>query len=375
MHKALEWLCKAVSAGLGAILLHACNGSSGSAATSAAASAALAAYPLSAPGKAPGASAEALAMAQRLGRGINFGNMLEAPQEGDWGLRAEQRFIELVGTSGLTTNVRLPVRWSNHASPDAQAVIDAKFFARVDTVVDALLARGVTVVLNVHHYRQLDGDALDPGEQAVDARVLRARLLAMWQQIARRYAQRSPRLIFEIYNEPHGALDATWNDLASRALRVIRSSNPTRLVVLGPTQWNSPERLAQLVVPPDAHLLLTVHHYAPFEFTHQGAPWIQPSPATGVDCCNAALLKRMTEPLDLTVRERERLGYPIFVGEFGAFEKAPAGARLRYLQAMRSEMARRQLPWFYWELASGFGIYDPAANAYRSALKEALFGS
>jgi endoglucanase len=44
------------------------------------------------------------------------------------------------------------------------------------------------------------------------------------------------------------------------------------------------------------------------------------------------------------------------------------------LRLMRDEMAKRQLPWFYWELASGFGVYDPVANRYRKDVKDALFG-
>jgi endoglucanase len=331
-------------------------------------------FPLSAEGASPGASPQARALARDLGRGINFGNMLDAPNEGDWGLRVEDEFIALVGDGGLTKSVRLPVRWSNHASADAAAVIDPAFFARVDSIVDKLLERGVTVLLNMHHYRQLDGDALDPGEKPVDPSVVQVRLLSMWKQIAARYAERSPRLVFEIYNEPHGALEPQWNDLVSRAVRVIRAANPERAIVVGPTQWNSASRLAQLRLPPDANLILTVHHYEPFNFTHQGAEWISPALPTGVACCDAAQQQRITEPLDTAVAEARRLGYPVFVGEFGAYSKAPQDARLRYLRFVRGAMAARELPWMYWELAAGFGLYDPMAKRLRTDMVEALYG-
>ncbi len=336
--------------------------------------AALDAYPPSASGAAPGASAQAQQVARDLGRGVNFGNMLDAPREGDWGLRVEDEFIALVGTTGLTSSVRLPVRWSNHASADAKGTIDPAFFARVDSVVDRLLARGVTVLLNMHHHRQLDGDTLDPNETAVDPAVLHPRFLSMWRQIARRYAGRSPKLVFEVYNEPHGALEPHWNDLLSRAVRVIRESNPERVIMLGPTQWNSASRLSQLVLPPDANLVLTVHNYEPFDFTHQGAEWMQPPKPVGVDCCDAAQQKKMTDPLDLAVRESKRMRYPLVVGEFGAYSKAPPQARLRYLRFIRQAMEERQLSWIYWELAAGFGVYDPAAKRFRTDLKEALYG-
>lgn len=324
-------------------------------------------------GPAPGASAQVRELARALNGGINFGNMLEPPKEGDWGLTVTQEFIDLIGQPGFTNAVRLPVRWSNHASADAAAVIDEKFFQRVDAVLAALLAKGATVVLDMHHYRQFDGDALDPGEAPVADAVVDVRLLSMWKQIAQRYANHSPRLIFEIYNEPHGRSEPRWNDMLSRALRVIRQSNPERAVVIGPTLWNSATRLNQLVLPPDPNLIITVHHYEPFDFTHQGAEWITPPKPTGVDCCNAAQTQQIQELLDAAAQYARKTGYPVFVGEFGAYGKASPAARVRYLQTLRSAMQARQIPWMYWELAAGFGLYAPAAKAFRTDLKAALY--
>src|SRR5437762_4910821 len=120
-------------------------------------------YPPLANGAPPGASANALATAAAIGRGVNFGNMLEAPTEGAWGLSVTDDFIDKAAAAGFTS-VRLPVRWSNHASADVPFTIDAAFMGRVESVVDKLLAKGLVVILNMHHYRQLDGDALDAGE-------------------------------------------------------------------------------------------------------------------------------------------------------------------------------------------------------------------
>jgi endoglucanase len=137
---------------------------------------ALNAYPLTAPGAAPGASpaarAAARAAARSLGRGVNFGNVLELAGDGSRGLRVEGELIPLVDPPNFVNHVRLPVRWSGHASAAAGATIDPAFFRRVDSVVQRLLDRGVMVVLDMHHYRQLDGDSLDAGETAVDAGVV-----------------------------------------------------------------------------------------------------------------------------------------------------------------------------------------------------------
>jgi endoglucanase len=332
------------------------------------------AYPPVPPGASPGASNQARDIASKLGRGINFGNMLEAPNEGDWGVRVEDRYIELVGAGKFTSSVRLPVRWSNHATPDESAVIDPEFFKRVDSVVDRLLARGVIVIVDMHHYRQLDGDALDEKEKSIPTEVVDVRFLAMWKQIAERYANRSPNLLFEIYNEPHGRFESKWNDMLSRAVRVIRASNPTRVLVVGPTFYNNATKLRELVLPPDANLILTVHNYDPFDFTHQGAEWVVPVKPVGMTCCNESQKQNIRQGLDLAVSEAKRFNYPIFVGEFGSYSKAPEAARSAYSRFIRDAMEERSLGWFYWELAAGFGVFDPDVNQFRAPLFEALYG-
>src|SRR5579859_7126636 len=67
-------------------------------------------------GDVPGGSSsdEAFAMAAALGRGVNFGNMLDAPREGDWGRWVRDGDIDRVAEAGFAT-IRLPVRFSNHA--------------------------------------------------------------------------------------------------------------------------------------------------------------------------------------------------------------------------------------------------------------------
>jgi endoglucanase len=154
---------------------------------------------------------------------------------------------------------------------------------------------------------------------------------------------------------------------------VVRQSNPDRIVVVGPVQWNSARELPRLMLPNDANLVLTVHNYSPFPFTHQGASWITPALPTGTDCCDAEQQRQMTEPLDLARTDSQRRKVPMFVGEFGAYSQAPQAARVRYLRLMRDAMAARELPWFYWELASGFGLYDPERHRFRDDLKDALY--
>ncbi len=335
----------------------------------------LAAFPPMANDNPPGASAAARATATALGRGVNFGNMLEAPSEGAWGLRVEPEYIDAAAAAGFKS-VRLPVRWSNHASPGRPFDVDPVFMARLESIVDSLLGKGLYVVLNMHHYHLLDGDPADAGDTAVDSTLVAERFLVMWKQIAEQFKGKSDHLVFELYNEPHGRQSpAAWNDLAARALAVVRKSNPQRVVMIGPTNWNSADALGSLRMPNDSNLIGTIHNYSPFSFTHQGATWVSPVLPVGVSCCDAGQQAELTAPLAKARTWSDATRYPIYLGEFGAFEMGDMASRVRFTRLMRDGAESRGFSWGYWELASGFGVYDPAAHAFRSPLRDALLGN
>ena len=322
----------------------------------------------------PGASANAIATATAIGRGVNFGNMLEAPTEGAWGLTVTDDFIDKAAALGFTS-VRLPIRWSNHATVQAPFTIDPVFMTRVESIVDKLLAKGLVVIVNMHHYHQLDGDLPEAGEAFVEPAAVDVRFVMLWEQLATRLRARGARLVFELYNEPHGRMNGEpWNVLAARTLSVVRKTNPDRIVVIGPTSWNSASNLQQLKLPNDANLIATVHDYDPFRFTHQGAEWVSPILPVGVTCCTAAQRAEMTAALDVAKTWSAAKRYPVFVGEFGAYSKADDASRVTFNRTMRDAIEARGMTWTYWEFASGFGVYDPTKLTARQDLLDSLLG-
>lgn len=310
-------------------------------------------------------------IAHSLGRGINMGNMLDAPREGDWGVRLEPAYIDKV--AGAFTTVRLPVRWSNNAAPTADAKLDEEFAARVDTAVDALLAKGLYVILDVHHYSQISGGSLHRNEVGVDPAVLDTRLVNMWKQIASRYKDRSPKLLFELLNEPHGRLNGeAWNTLAAKTLAVVRQTNPTRTVLIGPGEWNGVGELSKLRLPKDRNLIVSFHNYDPFPFTHQGVEHLAKPFPTGLACCDAGQRKAISDALDTARQWNQANGYPVHLGEFGAYEAADMKSREAYTRIVRDEAERRGIGWAYWEFASSFGVYSPKTGAWVEPIRRAL---
>lgn len=212
------------------------------------------------------------------GRGINFGNALEAPNEGDWGLTLLEEYVERIASAGFDT-IRLPVKWSGHAATAAPYTIEPMFLARVDEVVAWILQRDLNVILDFHHYDEMSSAP----EAHID------RWLGIWRQLAEHYRDAPPAVAFELLNEPNQALGGPlWNSMIAQGLAVVRESNPTRTVVVGPGSWNAIGALNELTLPDDENLVVTVHFYDPFAFTHQGATWVTPTPATGVTWTGAA---------------------------------------------------------------------------------------
>jgi endoglucanase len=301
---------------------------------------------------------------QILGRGINFGNILEAPTEGAWGLRFDDEFPTLVKNAGFDS-VRIPVRWSAHTANQAPFQIDDAFLARVHHIVKKSMNAGLKVVLNVHHFEEL----YEAPEQN------REKFLAIWGQLAREFQYYNDQLVLEILNEPHGKLDAKlWNPLLKETLAEIRKLHPTRWIMIGPDQWNGIGALPQLAIPEDdRRIIVTVHYYLPFPFTHQGASWVNPSPPLGKEWIGspeeiAAMEKDFQSVADWARVHRR----PIYVGEFGAFEKADTESRIRWMRQVKSTCEKYQFSWAYWELASGFGILDPQAKEWKAPLLQAL---
>lgn len=330
----------------------------------AALAAALACAALPAPGDAAGA--DIFERNRRLSRGVNFGNALEAPTEGAWGLTLKEDWFRLVAEAGFRS-VRIPVKWSGHAAAAAPYAIETAFFARIDWAVAAALKHGLAPIVNVHHY----------DEMASDPAAHKDRWLGLWKQIAGRYRDQGPDVFFEILNEPNSALTAAlWNQYLLEALAVIRASNPDRAVVIGPVDWNNVNRLKDLVLPEaDRNLIATFHYYLPFPFTHQGAEWVEGSDAwlgtTWGGADEAAVLK----DFEMARAWGEARGRPILVGEFGAYSKAEQASRVRWTTFVARTAEKAGFSWAYWEFGAGFGIYDPAGNRWRDDLKNALVGT
>ena len=346
-----------------------------------------------------GRSTAAHLAARQFRRGANLGNGLESPPGQDWGGHYSPDDLRIMRAEGFD-HVRIPVGWHHYTGPGPDFRIRPEIFARADELVNAGLHEDLGVMINIHHF---DDFTSDPKGQT-------ARFLAIWRQVAEHYAKAPAGLAFELLNEPKDAATTeVINPIFAEAIRQIREISPKRTIFVGPGRWNSIGELPKLLLPDDDHnLIVTVHNYDPFYFTHQGANWagpdtkitgilfpgppskpLVPDPKLKVNSWVLNWVKRYnTEPtatnpssplafqgsIDQAREWSEYYGRPIHIGEFGCFTTADPVSRANYYRSVRELAEKAGIGWAIWDWKAGFHYWNAKTGKPEPGMHEALFG-
>jgi endoglucanase len=312
---------------------------------------------------APPPRPDATAAAARLRRGVNvlgYDPIWKDPARA----RFQPRHFAIIRQGGFDF-IRVVLQAFDHM--DAQDRLDPAWLATLDGVVKQATAAGLSVIIDEHDFNKCsdDPDACEP------------RLQAFWRQIGARYRGAPASVLFELLNEPHGKLDAPrWNALLARLIPVVRATNPGRTLVIGPINWNSLAKLPELTLPAaDHNILVTIHYYEPFRFTHQGAKWTNMAGERDVPFTPADEA-RIAADFDTAAAWSKANGRPILLGEFGAYDGGgtPIADRARYARTVRRAAEAHGFPWAYWQFDSDFVLYDIPGDHWVEPLRQALVG-
>ncbi len=305
----------------------------------------------------------AFKMNEKLGKGINIGNGFDAPKPGDWGVVITEDFFVDIAERGFK-HVRLPVRWSAHAADEAPYTIDAAFMDTVQWAIDLALENKLSVMLDVHHFEEMFEEPLE----------YRDKLFGMWAQIAEKFKDYPDSLYFEIMNEPHDKYTADlWNEDLLEALDIIRVKNPTRMVVIGTAEYGGMDGLKKLEIPAsDTNLIVTVHYYNPYTFTHQDLDWTDnPLPGGVIWDSTASKVQTMRGELQTIQNYSTTHTVPINIGEYGALSGADSLSRRKWTGALIALMDEFKFSHAYWMYND---VYDATYECYRNFLLEPLTG-
>ena len=336
----------------------------------------------------------------RFRRGVNLGNYLEAPPGQNWGVQYDASDLAAIRSEGFD-HVRIPIAWHHYTGPAPNYSLSSQMFSKADFLVQNALDQGLNVIINIHHFDEFTSNPSAWTEK----------FHAIWRQIAAHYASYSDGLAFELLNEPHGtATTEVMNPIYAEAIRQIRETNPNRTLFVGPGDWNRIAELSALRLPAeDENIIVTVHNYEPFLFTHQGAEWTMPNtatkgiqypgppdtpivPAPGISQgardwieayntrpaeSNPSSAKAFRGQLQLARDWSDYYGRPVHVGEFGAYDTyMDSASRVRYYTDFRQAMEELAIPWAMWDWKAGFHYWQgtgASGGPEPAGMREAIF--
>ncbi len=307
------------------------------------------------------AIAQQKASGPALHRGINVLGYDPIWQDASKG-RFQKRHFGEIRRAGFDF-IRVNLQSFDHM--DAKNKLGPAWFERVDWIVTNARAAGLKIILDEH-------DFVTCGE---DFQRCRPRLIAFWEQVAPYYAKQPHDVYFELLNEPNKQIDAaTWNMLLGDLLAIVRRTNPSRTVIIGPTLWNNASELKNLRLPrADRNILVTFHYYEPYRFTHQGAPWAELKTLRGVTW-SPQEGDKIRSDFAQVARWAQANKRPILLGEFGAYDHggAPVAMRAAYTAAVAREAEAAGFGWSYWQFDSDFIAWDMAKDGWNEPIVGAL---
>ena len=341
------------------------------------------ALPVAAQDRAAG-SQIAFARAQHLRHGINASEWF-AQSASDYSAARTGRYtddadIALMAKLGFD-NVRLSIDATPlEQFPRGKDGLNADFVTRLDHAVDAMLAAGMAVQIDVHPESSYKTQVRTTSEGV-------ERFVMLWRKLAAHYATRDPeKIFFEVMNEPEVNDPYRWSGIQARAAEAIREAAPhNTIIATGPNYSSIADLLTQQPLT-DGNVIYNFHFYEPHEFTHQGAGWGAPwwsythgIPYPATESSMQDILKQVPDAANRYALERYWLDHwdarrirlqidaaaawghehnvPLICNEFGAYRRVTEPAsRMAWIHDVRTALEADGIGWTMWDYRGSFGV-------------------
>jgi hypothetical protein len=323
--------------------------------------------------------------------GVNLGGWLSQYQNYDHAhFRSFITEIDIQRIAGWgMDHVRLPVDYPVLEADDRPFIYKESGLAHIDQCLEWCKKAGLSLIIDLH---KAPGYAFEnhAASTLFNDPLNQERFLSLWVELSRRYKGEGSHLTFELLNEIVLPNSLPWNLLARRAIQTIRSIDLQRIIILGGNHYNSVAGLSELELANDRRIVYTFHFYEPMVVTHQKAPWVASLDAfeeqvnypgvcssldgflrlhpeynaelksyIGIDLDKDYLRSKLLPALDF----RQRSAQPLYCGEYGVIDRAPAATRLNwhrdFVELLR-EFDIGRACWSY--KAMDFGLVDHSGN-------------
>ena len=326
----------------------------------------------------------AFARAQHLKHGINASEWF-AQSARDYSAARTDRYTDSADIALMAKLGFDSVRLSIDPVPLEQSMQgregpNADFLARLDRAVDAMLANGLAVQIDIHPEEPYKQQVKNSSEGV-------ERFTMLWRRLAAHYANRDPeKVFFEIMNEPEVNDPYRWAGIQARAAAAIREAAPRNTIIATGPNWSSIADLLTQQPLPDGNVIYTFHFYEPHQFTHQGAGWGEawwiythgiPYPATESsmdeslrqvpDAAGRYELEhywldrwdghRIRLQIDAAAAWGKSHRVPLLCNEFGAYRQVTDPAsRMNWIRDVRTALEADSIGWTMWDYRGGFGV-------------------
>lgn len=308
-----------------------------------------------------------------IGRGINFGNALEAPNEGEWGLTIRESYVQAIADAGFNS-VRLPICWSAHTGRSDPHTVDPAFLRRVDEVISWCLSRDLAVIITIHHFNELYNYPDDP--------LYRRMFFSIWRQLTLHYLGTDhEKLLFEVINEPEVNLTPEkWNILLPAIIDSIRVLDGDRTLIIDAPDYGAHTSLSKLKIPEsENNLIVSTRYYLPWQFAQQGAwwsDWTDLSLYLGTTWRGSVAEKNaVISDMALIKNWSDNNKYPVTIGEWGSIMFADNQSRLTWTNFVRRQFELNGFSWSYFDFGVVFKAYSIAEGKWLTGFTEALTGN
>lgn len=320
--------------------------------------------------------------------GWNLGNTLEATGgETAWGNpRTSKALIDAVKAAGFNA-VRIPCSWNQYLEQGSEYTISSSWMSRVKEVVNYVTDNDMYAIINIHW----DGGWLEQQANAASQAAVCRKQKEFWTQIANAFAAYGDHLLFAGCNEVRdgdnwgipsaenrAALEA-YNQTFVDAVRATGGNNASRNLIVQSWCCNPWRALDALTLPTDktdGHMLVEVHYYDPFYYSHPQDNAANAQTMWGFRKGYVNINDQQEDYVDdlfgkLKVQFVDK-GVPVILGEYGAICHSTTDARIMESQAYYLEYVTKAakdngIAPFYWDNGQPhtgtFGIINRTTGA------------
>ncbi|PWH83287.1 hypothetical protein DIS18_01670 [Algibacter marinivivus] len=289
-------------------------------------------------------------MVSNMSRGINLGNVLSAPTEGNWAPAFTETYFQDVAAAGFKT-VRIPIDFfgtrttgdtsgyskdagtsANYTGSSSDYIVSSTYLDRIEQVITWSLNNNLITILDFHGSTlkseftysfspKAKWSAYYTHPTSAKRAADNDKFRAIWTAVANRFKNYSYNLIFEIINEPYFWLsDSEMDILNTDIISIIRNSasnnSDRNIIITGGSKnaYEAPLQIGNAVLNSDDNLIATFHYYWPRAFTASSGEndndfdWGNTADKAAVD----------TDFEAVKTWSQNNNNIPVFLGEFGA---------------------------------------------------------